>query len=198
MFSPAALCLVVGYVAHCWELLGSYAWTPSLLATALQPLHLDPLTRALLVGVVVHLSGMLATPVIGMLSDWWGRPNVLVSVAAAGAACALLMGWSTHWSPAWTVVLAAVGSFFILGDSSVLSAAMTDEVPAGSLGRVMGVRSVLGYGAGALAPAAVGATLDGTGTWVAAYAVLAAGGALACAAALCLRRLKSRRHCAVH
>ena len=191
MFTPAALCLLVGYVAHCWELLGSYAWTPSLLETALQPLHMDTLPRALMIGAVVHLSGMLATPVIGMLSDHWGRSKVLVIVGAAGAACSLLMGWSTHWSPAWTVALAAVGSFFILGDSSVLSAAMTDEVPAGSLGRVMGVRSVLGYGAGALAPLACGATLDGTGMWTAAYAVLAVGGAIACAAALCLHRLKS-------
>ncbi|WP_338759763.1 MFS transporter [Massilia sp. METH4] len=192
VFSPAALCLLVAYVAHCWELLGSYAWTPSLLATALRPLHLDPLAQALLVGAVAHLSGMLATPAIGILSDRWNRSNVLVAVAATGAACSLLMGWSTHWAPAWTVVLAAIGSFFILGDSSALSAAMTEAVPADSLGRVMGVRSVLGFGAGALAPAAFGVTLDGTGSWAASYAILAAGGAIACGAALCLRRLESR------
>lgn len=192
MFSPAALCLLVGYIAHCWELLGSYAWTPSLLATALRPMHLDPFTHALLVGAVVHMSGMLATPLIGMLSDRWGRSNVLVAVAAIGAACSLLMGWSAQWDPAWTIVLAAVGSFFILGDSAVLSAAMTEAVPADSLGRVMGVRSVLGYGAGALAPTAFGMALDGTGTWSAAYVVLAIGGAIACVAALCLRRLTTR------
>lgn len=192
VFSPVALCLLVGYVAHCWELLGSYTWTPSLLVTALRPLHLDTLPQALLVGAVVHLSGMLATPAIGALSDRWNRSNVLVAVAATGAACSLLMGWSAQWGPAWTIALAAVGSFFILGDSSALSAAMTEEVPADSLGRVMGIRSVLGYGAGALSPAVFGATLDGTGSWAVAYAVLAMSGATACAAALCLRRLTKR------
>lgn len=191
-FTPVAVCLLIGYIAHCWELLGHYAWTPSLLAAALEPLHLKAVTSALIVGAVVHLSGMLATTVIGALSDRLDRAKVLVFVGAAGAACSLLMGWSIHWGPAWTVVIAAIGSFFILGDSGVLSAAMTDEVPPASLGRVMGVRSVLGFGSGALAPAAFGAAFDATHQWASAYATLAAGGLAACAAAVFLSRLTAR------
>lgn len=192
MFSPAALCLLIGYVAHCWELLGNWAWTPSLLAEVLRPLRLNAAAMALLVAAVVHLSGMLSTFLIGALSDRWGRSRVLIAVGAAGACCSLLMGCSPQWGPLWAVVIAAVGSFFILGDSGVLSAAMTDAVPPHSLGRVMGVRSVLGFGAGALAPLAFGAVLDGTGRWLWAYSVLAAGGACACMAAVCLQRLKNR------
>ena len=108
LFHPAALCLLIGYVAHCWELLGNYAWTPSLLAAALAPLRLDALTVALLIGAVVHLSGMLATTFIGTWSDRWDRSTVLVAVAAAGAGCSLLMGYAPAWGPAWTVALAAV------------------------------------------------------------------------------------------
>ncbi|MDR3096984.1 MAG: MFS transporter [Paraburkholderia sp.] len=187
--NPVAICLLIGYVAHCWELLGNYAWTPSLLAAALAPLHLGTLSRALLIGVVVHFSGMLSTIAFGVLSDRWDRAHVLVAVGATGAACSILMGCSMQWGPAWTVLIAAIGSFFILGDSGVLSAAMTDAVPAHRLGRVMGVRSVLGFGAGALAPTTFGATLDATHQWSCAYGTLARGGGVACVAALCLRRL---------
>lgn len=66
---------------------------------------------------------------------------------------------------------------------------MTDEVPAAYLGRVMGVRSILGFGAGALAPMTVGATPDWTHRWAWAYLPLAAGGVVATLAAVRLQKL---------
>lgn len=189
VFGPASLCLLFGYVAHCWELLGSWAWTPTLLASALQPYGLGTVRTSLIVGCAVHLSGMIATGVVGALSDRWGRSRVLVHVGALGALCSMLMGWSVQWGPGWAIAAAALGSFFILADSGVLSAAMSDEIPPACLGRVMGVRSILGFGAGALAPMSVGMVLDRTQQWGWAYVPLAAGGALACLAALMLRRV---------
>lgn len=189
VFGPTSVCLLVGYVAHCWELLGSWAWTPTLLATVLQPSGLGAMTTSLIVGSTVHLSGMIATSVVGALSDRWGRSRVLMYVGAIGAACSMLIGWSAQWGAGWVIALAAIGSFFILADSGVLSAAMTDEVPAAYLGRVMGVRSILGFGAGALAPMTFGATLDWTHEWGWAYVPLAAGGLVAFLAALILRRI---------
>jgi MFS family permease len=192
VFGPTSWCLLVGYVAHCWELLGSWAWTPTLLATTLLPCGFGAMTTSLIVGGAVHLSGMIATGVVGALSDRWGRPRVLIVVGAMGALCSMLMGWSAQWGAGWVVTLAAVGSFFILADSGVLSAAMTDEVPATWLGRVMGIRSILGFGAGALAPMTFGATLDWTRQWGWAYVPLAAGGLIAFLAALQLRRMSRR------
>jgi MFS family permease len=189
VFGPTSVCLLVGYVAHCWELLGSWAWTPTLLATALQPRGFGVVTTSLIVGGTVHLSGMIATGVVGALSDRWGRSRVLICVAAMSALCSMLMGWSEQWGAGWVIALAAVGSFFILADSGVLSAAMTDEVPAAWLGRVMGVRSILGFGAGALAPMTFGATLDWTHQWGWAYMPLAGGGMVAFFAALALRKV---------
>lgn len=192
MFSPVALCLLIGYVAHCWELLGHYAWTPSLLASAVAPLELGGPWAALLIGAVIHLSGMVSTTVIGVVSDRRGRSKVLIWVAAAGASCSVLMGYAAQWGPVWTIFIAMMGSFFILGDSGVLSAAMTDEVSPRHIGRVMGVRSVLGFGAGALAPAAFGAAYDVTHEWSLPYAMLAIGGMCAWVAALLLNRLTNK------
>ncbi|RQR35454.1 MFS transporter [Burkholderia sp. Bp9143] len=189
VFGPASLCLLVGYVAHCWELLGSWAWTPTLLATALQPSKLGAMTTSLIVSVTIHLSGMIATGVVGALSDRLGRARVLICVGAIGAICSMLIGWSQQWGPGWVIALAAIGSFFILADSGVLSAAMTDEVPAAYLGRVMGIRSILGFGAGAFAPMTFGATLDWTHRWGWAYMPLAAGGIVAALAAWALRKI---------
>ncbi len=188
VFGTTSLCLLVGYVAHCWELLGSWAWTPTLLATALRASNLGAMTTSLIVAGTIHLSGMVATGVVGALSDRWGRARVLICVGAIGALCSMLMGWSEQWGPGWVIALAATGSFFILADSGVLSAAMTDEVPAAYLGRVMGVRSILGFGVGAFAPMTFGATLDWTHQWGWAYMPLAAGGIIAALAAFALRQ----------
>jgi MFS family permease len=198
VFGPASVCLLIGYVAHCWELLGSWAWTPSLLASALQPYQMNATASALLIAAIIHLSGVLSTALVGTLSDTWPRATVLVVVGGAGAVCSMLMGLSAGWGAGWTLAFAAIGSFFILGDSGVLSAAMTDEVPPGSLGRVMGVRSMLGFGSGALAPITFGATLDATHRWSWAYFTLAIGGALACAAALRLQAIGTSKRKAAY
>ena len=75
------------------------------------------------------------------------------------------MGWSANWGPGWTLLAVSIGSFFILGDSGVLSAAMADNVPPQQLGSVMGWRSLLGFGIGSFAPLSFGVVMDTTQSW---------------------------------
>ena len=111
---------------------------------------LDPLSAGLIVAAVIHLAGMVATLIVGTVSDYFDRASVLMFMGAAGAG-SLLMGWSANWGPGWTLLAVSIGSFFILGDSGVLSAAMADNVPPQQLGSVMGWRSLLGFGIGSFA-----------------------------------------------
>lgn len=90
--------------------------------------------------------------------------------------------------PGWTLLAVSIGSFFILGDSGVLSAAMADNVPPQQLGSVMGWRSLLGFGIGSFAPLSFGVVMDTTQSWCTSYAVLACGGGVACLAACLLWR----------
>lgn len=190
LFSGAALFLLIGYVAHCWELLGSWAWTPGLLSMALAPLHLSPVTLGLVVATAVHLPGMLSTVIVGALSDYFSRISLLIIMGAAGAGCSLLLGWSVSWGIGWTLAIAMASSFFIFGDSGVLSAAMADSVPPGQLGRMMGLRSLFGFGIGSLSPWCFGLVMDATHNWQLAYIVLSAGGTVALLAALVLGKSK--------
>jgi MFS family permease len=66
---------------------------------------------------------------------------------------------------------------------------MSEAVPADYLGRALAIRSILGIGIGAAAPAAFGAVLDLSGPdrgWGWAFALMGAGGVVAtvCAALL--------------
>src|SRR3546814_1585797 len=92
--------------------------------------------------------------------DRWGRKATLIGMAAAGALLSLVIGWSTALPTIVVLVLAFLYGFAALGDSGVLSTAMADAVPAGQLGRLLALRSILGFGAGALSPLAFGWILD--------------------------------------
>lgn len=136
---------------------------------------------------MVHLSGMFSALIVGMVSDYFNRASVLVFMGAAGALSSVMMGFSISWGAGWTLFLAFIGSFFILGDSGVLSAAIADNVPPEKLGSFMGLRSLLGFGLGSLAPLSFGVVLDETQSWGMAYAILAAGGSIAFISALFLK-----------
>jgi MFS family permease len=114
---------------------------------------------------------------------------VLLAVATVGALCSFGFGWSGELPALVLLGFAALYGFTALGDSSVLSTAMSEAVPAAYLGRALAIRSILGIGIGAAAPAAFGAVLDlsapGHG-WGWGFVLMGIGGVIAtvCAALL--------------
>ena len=82
------------------------------------------------------------------------------------------------------VGIGLIYAFAALGDSPVLSAALTEAMDPSYLGAAFGLRSLLGFGAGAVSPLVFGAILDWTNplvqgaysTWGWAFGVLGLGG----------------------
>jgi MFS family permease len=186
LVAPVSLLLTLGYVAHTWELLGLWAWLPAFLTAGLAELGLGAVGLGLVVAAAVHLAGIVATLATGLASDRWGRRAVLIASAAASALLSALLGWSADWHPWAALALACAASFAAYGDSGVLSTAMTESVAPRHLGSVLAVRSLLGFGAGALSPVVFGAVLDTGGGWGWAFVTLAAGGVLAVVTAIAL------------
>jgi MFS family permease len=185
-----SLLLTVGYMGHCWELFGMWAWAPAFLIASLgNRFTLGAVGLGIAIAMALHLSAFVASFTMGQASDRYGRRAVLLAVAAIGALCSFGFGWSGELPTLVLLGFAALYGFTALGDSSVLSTAMSEAVPAAYLGRALAIRSILGIGIGAAAPAAFGAVLDlsapGTG-WGWAFALMGAGGLLAtvCAALL--------------
>jgi MFS family permease len=135
-------------------------------------------------GAGIHLSGALASLAVGRASDRFGRKQTLVALGVVGAACSFTIGWLADQPAAIVLPLAVLYGFAALGDSPVLSTAMTESVEAGELGAALAVRSLLGFGAGGLAPLAFGSVLGGGWGW--SYTVLGVGGTLATICALLL------------
>ena len=156
-----SLLLTVGYMGHCWELFGMWAWAPAFLIASLgDRFALGAVGLGIAIALALHLSAFVASFTMGQASDRHGRRAVLLAVAATGTLCSLGFGWSGSLPPTLLLAFAALYGFASLGDSSVLSTAMSEAVPAHYLGRALAIRSILGIGVGAAAPAAFGAVLD--------------------------------------
>ena len=195
--NPGALLLMAGYTFHSWELLGMWAWTPAFLSAALmrQGAELGRATGGgARISALFHLTGFLASLSAGWLSDRYGRTTIIIAMLAASTACSFFFGWLVA-APFWVLLLVGLlYGFSAVGDSSVLSVGLTEVVAPHVLGSALALRSLLGFGAGAVAQSAFGAVLDATNTtrpftqWGWAYSLLGVGGAAGLASTVWLRR----------
>lgn len=202
-----AMLAIWSYAFHSWELLGLWAWLPAFIAAAATREH----GASAAVGIASVLSGITfitnaaGSVAGGKLSDRLGRPFVMLLMTVASVACSLAFGW-LFAAPLWLLtIVAVVYNMTALGDSSVYSSALAELVPSHSLGAAYSLRSVLGYGLGAVSPPVFGLVLDlashlsgerGTVAWGSAWLVLGLGAVPGLVAISRLRRLarKEDRH----
>ena len=204
----AALLIMTGYTFHSWEVLGMWAWTPAFLTAALA-LQGRELVSATSLGAslsaIFHVMGLVATSTGGWLSDRWGRTAVILTMLAISGLCSFSFGWLIA---APLFVLLAVGiiyAFSAIGDSPVFSTGFTEVVDTRILGSALAVRSLAGFGAGALASLAFGRVLDLTNpagsaprypVWGWAFSVRGVGARLGWGATAWLRSLPESRRMA--
>ena len=185
----SARLLISGYSFHTWELLGMWSWTPAFLTGCLAISGIEGAKAAGLgayVTAIFHATGLLASFSMGLLSDHLGRARVIIMMSSISMVCSFVFGWSIGWPFISVIGIGLIYAFSALGDSPVLSAALSEAVDGPYLGAAFGLRSLLGFGAGAVSPLIFGAVLDWTNptalthlnytTWGWAYSILGLGG----------------------
>ncbi len=162
-----AMLVTWAYTFHSWEMLGMKAWMPAFLAAAAAYSTGSSATASASIGAglaaIAYIGSMGGSVTGGWLSDRMGRTWTMMVLATVSAVCSLTLGWLIGL-PLWLlVILCAFYSFSAVGDSSVYSTAVTEVVPPRLIGAAYSVRSVLGFGAGAIAPWVFGLVLDAAG-----------------------------------
>ena len=153
--------LIVSYSAHSVELFGMWAWLPVFLSIILLDIaELSPVVIGLLVGVVLHFSGFIANMIAGTLSDRLGRRFITVLFALSSGSISFLIGWIVDWNWMIILIISILYSFFCIGDSSVLTASLTENTSRSVLGRALAFRSIIGIGLASITPAIFGYILD--------------------------------------
>lgn len=157
-----AMLAIWSYAFHSWELLGLWAWLPAFLAAAATHEHgvLAAASIGALLSSVSFVTNAIGSVAGGRLSDRHGRTAVMLLMTLTSLVCSLTFGWLFS-APLWLLAaVAIVYNLSALGDSSVYSTALTELVPASSLGAAYSLRSVIGFGLGAASPAVFGLVLD--------------------------------------
>lgn len=160
-----AMLFMGAYTLHCWELLGLWAWAPAFMTACLIAQGADGLKAAGMGAYVTsgfHLAGLVASFSMGSLSDRLGRARVILFMAGISTLCSFVFGWTLGLPFSVIIAIGIVYHFASLGDSPVLSAGLTEVVNPSYLGSAFGLRSLLGFGAGAISPVVFGAILDWT------------------------------------
>ena len=172
---------VIGYTVHCWELFGLRSWQVAFIVYAGSLSGSPcPWLKATDASALINLIGMPASVFGNELAARFGRMRWITSVMGCAAVLSWLAGLS---APApWWIVLPLLAAYFVfvMADSAALTAGLVAVAPPAQRGAAMAVYSLLGFGAGFLAPMLFGATLDATGGgrfgWAAAFVTLSAGG----------------------
>jgi len=196
-----AMLSIWGYSFHAWELLGLWAWLPAFLAAAAIAGGAAS-TQAASLGAtltaVTYLVAVVGSIVGGSLSDRFGRTAITLAMSVASLACSFSFGWMIG-APMLVLLLVAV-FYNVTGvaDSSIHSTTLTELTDPRCLGSAYSLRSVLGFGAGAVAPWIFGLVLDWGRTgdalpdhvvWGLAWSTLGLGGLLGPLAIWRLRRM---------
>lgn len=196
---PAKLS-IGAYALHAWELLGLWAWLPAFLVVAAQArgeAGAGMLMAGITLAGLAHLVSVAASLAGGALSDRIGRTRVILIMSCTSVVCSFVFGWLAGLAM-WIVVLVAiVYSFTAIGDSAVFSTVLTEVVPREQIGVAFSIRSVLGFGFGALSPWVFGLTLDLTAgspwSWGIAWCTLGVGALLGPLMTLKLQRLAEKQ-----
>ena len=141
-----------------------------------------------------HVTGMVASVLAGVLADRFGRTPVIFAMASLSAACSLVFGWLLGAPIPLVVAVGLLYGFAALGDSPIYSTAITEVVAPAYRGSALALRSITGYGAGAVAPLVFGAILDWygartTGAWGWAFVSLGIAGAGAVVSVIALHAM---------
>jgi MFS family permease len=158
-----ALLLIGGYTFHNWELQGMWVWTPAFMAACLSAAGaagMKAVGSGANIVALFHLMGLVASLSMGIMSDQFGRARVMLILAAVSMVCSFTFGWTLGLPLSLIIAVGLIYAFSSLGDSPILSAALTEEMEPSFLGAALGLRSFLGFGGAAIAPLAFGAVLD--------------------------------------
>jgi MFS family permease len=158
-----ALLMIAGYSAHTWELEAQRAWTPAFLIASYLALG-SSREHALQAGSAfsssMYVMGVFSTMIAGYWSDRWGRTAVIIAMMVVSISGSFSFGWMIGGPMIWLMVIGLIYGFAVIAESPVYSSGLSELVSPNFLGTALALRSLIGFGVGAVAPTAFGLVLD--------------------------------------
>src|SRR5256714_4401475 len=158
---------IFGYAVHCWELFGSRSWLVAFIVFAQQLQIAGGAAPAAWSAVTVAAAANLIAPAASIggneLAMRRGRERLIWMAMLASGVLTCALGFAAALPSYALVGLVMLHMCLIMGDSSALTAGLVTRIDERIRGAAMAVHSMLGFGAGFLAPLVFVAVLDVAG-----------------------------------
>ncbi len=198
----AQILITVAYMGHMWELYAFWGWVgPYMVANTLFAGYGE--TQAVSVGGVLSaliiMAGVPAVWAIGSLSDRIGRLKAIIIASFASLLVECTFGFLFGQPLEFIVLVGLWLGFWVIADSGIYKAGLTELVDAGRRSLALGVQSAAGFSLTIVSPLVFGNLLEATNgadidptsatNWGIPFLVLGLGAILAPLAAFALSRL---------
>jgi MFS family permease len=196
--TKASWLIITGYIGHMWELYAFWGWLGAYITYAFTFHGYETSTAVSYGGIIAAICttmGGVSPGLGGWVSDRYGRCLSATTLMAISGCCALLFGWLAESSLWLLIIVGLIYGFFIVADSAIFKAGLTELVPAQAMGSALGLQSVLGYGITVITPRLFGLIVDNY-SWGWAFSFLAIGPFLGVICMLLLRNHPDAWHMA--
>jgi MFS family permease len=160
-----AMGYVLGYAAHAWELFGLRSWAVAFLtfaaaAGSASPSAGETWLKPTLAVTVIMLLGMPASILGNEMSLRIGRRRAITAIMVTGGVVGTAMGFAGGLGYGVAIMLAALYTVLVTGDSASLTAGMVQASDPAYRGATMAVHSTVGFAGAVVSPPLVGLVLD--------------------------------------
>ncbi|HEY4371468.1 MAG TPA: MFS transporter [Burkholderiales bacterium] len=171
-----AMAYILGYAAHCWELLGSRSWLVAFISFAAATHGGAVAIAPAVLAAFINFWGMPASIYCNELAMRHGRQRMILLYMASSGLMSCVVGFTATLPTALTVLALCLYTMLVMTDSSSLTAGTVAAADADKRGITLALHATLGFGAGVISPTVFGWVLDHAGgntnvtAWSLAYA----------------------------
>ncbi len=194
--------IITAYMGHMWELYAFWGWVgPFMVANSIATGYGESRSVFLggLLSTLIILVGVPAVWLLGMLSDKLGRTRTITFAALCSLVAEFFFGYLYGQSLALVVMVGVWIGFWVIADSSIYKAGLTEMVREDVRSTALGIQSAAGYAMTIPAPLVFGKLLEALNgraidptqatSWGPPFAILGIGALLAPVSALILSKL---------